>query len=89
MAGTAVCTLQAINSSPHLLQQGSSWGNEKHAAVAKDRTGTAKKKKKKKTWLEAGRLEYAPSKVGSCAAVCDKVQLAVNTLWGSLHSWRP
>ncbi len=41
----------------------------------------------KKTWPEAGRLEDAQSKVGSCAAVCDKVQLAVNTLWGSLHSW--
>lgn len=43
----------------------------------------------KKTWPEAGRLEYAPRKFGSCAAACDKVRLAVNTLWGSPHSWRP
>lgn len=60
-------------------------GEKEAPAAVQDLTGT---EKKKKTWPEAGRLEYTTSKVGSCAAVCDKVQLSVNTLWGSLHSWR-
>lgn len=62
---------------------GQQLGRKKHAAVIQDLTGTHTK-----TWPEAKRLDYAWSKVGSCAAVRDEVQLAVNTLRGFLHSWR-